>query len=300
MMATWTGVAVAAMALVTASPQQVAVEKGVEAWRKDRLQRLQSPTGWLTLSGLHWLREGSQRAGSGPGMDITMATGLPAEVGTFTLAKDGAVTFAPARDVRAELDGGGVITAVTALPADVTGKPATVKIGTFSFFIIKRGEKTGIRVRDTQARARREFAGIPHYPVEARWVVEGRWEPAAAARTLPVPNVLGMSEAMEAPGDVVFTVDGVEHRLTPVLEEPGATELFFIFADETNRQDTYGAGRFFYAPLPKNGRVTLDFNRAYNPPCAFTPYATCPIPPAQNRLKLKVTAGEKRYAGAGH
>ena len=129
---------------------------------------------------------------------------------------------------------------------------------------------------------------------------EGRWEPAAAARTLPVPNVLGMSEAMEAPGDVVFTVDGVEHRLTPVLEEPGATELFFIFADETNRQDTYGAGRFFYAPLPKNGRVTLDFNRAYNPPCAFTPYATCPIPPAQNRLKLKVTAGEKRYAGAGH
>ncbi|HYO72786.1 MAG TPA: DUF1684 domain-containing protein, partial [Archangium sp.] len=135
---------------------------------------------------------------------------------------------------------------------------------------------------------------IPTFPVSAAWRLEGRFEPATTPGKMSVPTVLGTVEEMSSPGTIVFTVNGQEYRLDPV-REPGEDQLFIIFADPTNRAETYGAGRFLYEDLPRDGKVVLDFNRAYNPPCAFSPYATCPLPPPQNRLKLRVEAGEKRY-----
>jgi len=151
----------------------------------------------------------------------------------------------------------------------------------------------GLRVKDPQSPKRLGFHSIPSYPADARWRIEARWEPAPPGNVLAVPNILGTVDEMPSPGTAVFTVNGQEYRLTPVLEE-GDPRLFFVFADSTNRTDTYGAGRFLYAEPPQQGRVVLDFNHAYNPPCAFTAYATCPLPPKQNRLPFAVPAGEKR------
>ncbi|HEY1905673.1 MAG TPA: DUF1684 domain-containing protein, partial [Myxococcaceae bacterium] len=172
-------------------------------------------------------------------------------------------------------------------------KPDIVQVGRLRFQLIDRGQRIGVRIKDPEARARKEFNGIPTFEPSAKWRVTARWEPANPPTEIAVPNVLGEIERSPSPGTAVFTVDGKEYRLTPVLEE-GTPDLFFIFADETNRTETYGAGRFLYAQPAKDGTVILDFNRAYNPPCAFSAFATCPLPPKQNRLALRVDAGEKR------
>jgi uncharacterized protein (DUF1684 family) len=138
----------------------------------------------------------------------------------------------------------------------------------------------------------KEFTGLRWFPVQEDYRVEGRFVPYTSAKTIAVPNILGQVEEMPSPGYVAFTIGGREVRLDPVLEEPGASELFFIFRDQTTGKETYPAGRFLYAAMPKDGRVTLDFNKAYSPPCAFTPFATCPLPPKQNRLPVRIEAGE--------
>jgi uncharacterized protein (DUF1684 family) len=270
------------------------VETQVEAWRKQRIQHLTSENGWLTLAGLVWLKDGKLSAGTAPGQDLVLPAGMPPSLGTFTL-DGGQVSFAPAPGVRVTRAGGESVTAPLVLVADAQGEPTLLRTGTFSFHVIKRGEKLGLRFRNTQADTRTHFHGIEMYPASATWVVQARWEAFVSPQKLKVPNVLGQLEDMDSPGVAVFTVGGKELRLQPVLEE-GSDELFFIFGDETNKKETYGAGRFLYAPLPRDGHITLDFNHAYNPPCAFTPYATCPVPPAANRLATRVEAGEKRYA----
>ncbi|MCE9670779.1 DUF1684 domain-containing protein [Myxococcus stipitatus] len=261
------------------------------AWHAQRIQRLQSEDGWLTLVGLFWLDEGEQTAGSAPDSKLDFPANTPAKLGVFTRAGK-SVSFQPAPGVAITRDGkpftGGP------LKTDEQGSPDVLKLGSLNFHVIQRGDKLGVRVKDSQAPARQQFHGIDTYPASAAWRVNARFEPAATPRTLQVPNVLGTTEEMKAPGTLVFTVDGKEHRLTPVVEE-GSQQLFIIFADETNRDATYGAGRFLYADMPKDGQVVLDFNRAYNPPCAFTRFATCPLPPRGNRLALRVEAGEKRY-----
>jgi hypothetical protein len=267
------------------------VEAETRAWHADRISRLTSEDGWLTLVGLHWLREGPQRFGSAPDNDLVFPAGFPAHAGTFT-RRGASVSLALEPGVSLTQEGkpftGG------ALRTDADGKPDTLSLGTLRFFVIRRGERLGVRVKDSEAAARKAFHGIPTYPPSATWRVEARFEPASSARKLAVPNVLGEVTEMAAPGTAVFTVGGQEYRLEAVVET-GGHELFFVFGDQTNRDATYGAGRFLYADMPKDGKVVLDFNRAHNPPCAFTPFATCPLPPPQNRLKLRVEAGEKRY-----
>jgi hypothetical protein len=260
------------------------------AWHAQRLQRLTAEDGWLTLVGLEWLDEGEHSAGSAPDSQVAFPPHTPAKLGTFT-RKGTAVSFQPAPGVKvlrgdAPFPGG-------ALRSDAGGPPDVLRLGTVSFFVLQRGEKVGVRIKDSEAPTRKAFHGIPTYPPSAAWRIEARFEPADKPRTLAVPNVLGVTEEMASPGTLVFSVGGKEHRLTPVVE-PGSQQLFIIFADETNRDDTYGAGRFLYADMPKDGRVVLDFNRAYNPPCAFTRFATCPLPPRGNRLPLRVEAGEQR------
>ncbi|HEX8439336.1 DUF1684 domain-containing protein [Archangium sp.] len=268
------------------------LEAETRAWHQKRIANLTSDDGWLTLVGLHWLKEGDNDFGSSEENECVFPPGTPARIGTLTL-KGGKVTLAVAPGVTLTRDGqpftGG------ALRNDTEGTPDMLSLGSLRFFVIRRGERFGIRVKDTEAEARKKFHGVPTYPVSAAWRVEGRFEPATTPRKLAVPTVLGTVEELDSPGTAVFTVNGQEYRLD-VSQEPGDKQLFIIFSDLTNRTETYGSGRFLYADLPRDGKVVLDFNRAYNPPCAFSPYATCPLPPPQNRLKLRVEAGEKRYA----
>jgi len=168
---------------------------------------------------------------------------------------------------------------------------------TLRFFVIERAGNLGVRVRDLSNPHRTGFQGLSYFPVSTAWVFEARFEPYQPARHIRIINILGMEHEYEFPGAVVFVKDGREWRLDAVLEEPGDRELFIMFADATSGHETYGAGRFLYVPLPSAGRTRLDFNKAYNPPCALNDFATCPLPPPQNHLKLRVDAGEKRYAG---
>ncbi|NMO16348.1 DUF1684 domain-containing protein [Pyxidicoccus fallax] len=276
---------------MTAAQKPAAAEDltaSTRAWQEERLKSLQSEDGWLTLVGLFWLKEGEQTAGSAPESDLDFPQGTPAKLGVFT-RKGNTASLQPAPGVAFTLNGkpftGGV------LQSDEKGAPDVLKLGSMSLQVILRGDKLGVRVKDTEAPARKQFHGIPTYPASAAWRVEARFEPSETPRTISVPNVLGTEEEMTVPGTLVFTVNGKEYRLTPV---EGGSQLFIIFADETNKDATYGAGRFLYADMPKDGRVVLDFNRAYNPPCAFTRFATCPLPPRGNRLALRVEAGEKR------
>jgi len=278
---------------LAATPPSEDVDAATRAWEERRLQRLQSEDGWLTLVGLGWLKQGVNTAGSDGKSTVVFPEGAPPNVGTFT--RSGAnVSFQPAPGV--VVTRGGKPFAGGAVQTDQEGRaePDVFRLGRFRFHLIVRGDRVGVRIKNPESRARREFKGIPTYPPSARWRVVARWEPANPPTEIPVPNVLGEIDRSPSPGTAVFSVDGKEYRLTPVLEE-GSPDLFFIFADETNRTETYGAGRFLYAEPAKDGKVILDFNRAYNPPCAFSPYATCPLPLPQNVLPVRIEAGEKRW-----
>jgi len=167
------------------------------------------------------------------------------------------------------------------------------KVGRLSLFVIKRSDKYGIRLKDPDSQYRREFHGIESYPAKEEYKVTAKWLPEP--RKIPILNIVGQTEEMDSPGVAVFQLNGQEYRVRPVLETPDAKELFYIFRDQTSAKETYGAGRFLYSAMPAGGQVVLDFNKAYNPPCAFTPYATCPLPPAENRLAVRIEAGEKKY-----
>ena len=169
-------------------------------------------------------------------------------------------------------------------------------LGPVSLQVIERGGRFGIRMKDNQSAQRRAFAGLTWYPVSEAHRVVARFVPHSEKKTIAIANVLGQEDQMASPGYAVFKIGDKEVRLDPVLEEPDAKELFFIFKDQTAGRDTYPAGRFLYTDLPKDGTVVLDFNKAYSPPCAFTAYATCPLPAPQNRLAVRIEAGEKKPA----
>lgn len=265
--------------------------KSIDDWHKGRVERLTSDSGWLTVSGLPWLKEGANRAGSAEENDVRFPAGAPAHLGTFDRnGREVRFTAAPGADVTSA---GKPVVKLT-LKTDADGEPTTLKTGTQSFFVIQRGEKLGVRIKDTEAKARKQFHAIERWPVDARYRVQAAWEPFDKPRQVPVPNIIGTVEPMDSPGAAVFELDGHKLRLQPVLEPP-SKDLFFIFADETSGKESYGAGRFLYAKPAQNGKVTLDFNKAYNPPCAFTAFATCPLPPEGNRLAVAVRAGEKNY-----
>jgi uncharacterized protein (DUF1684 family) len=213
-------------------------------------------------------------------------------MGSLDLSK-GTVTLRAEPDSGLTSEGRPVTT--LALRSDAEGAPTVVRSGRISFFVIKRGERLGVRVKDSANPTLRDFHGIDSYTIDPRWRFEARWEPYRPPKTISVPNILGSIDEEKSPGAVVFEVGGRPYRLDAV-QEAGSDDLFLIFGDQTNGEETYGGGRFLYASPPdKEGRVVVDFNKAYNPPCVFTPYATCPLPPRQNRLALRVEAGEKKY-----
>jgi uncharacterized protein (DUF1684 family) len=279
---------------LSAAPASEDVATATRTWEEGRLKRLQAEDGWLTLVGLGWLKEGTNTAGSDGKADVVFPEGTPKSIGTFTRSGR-TVTFQPAAGVSVTRDGKPFTGGPVQSDQEGEAKPDVLQVGRLRFQLIDRGQRIGVRIKDPEARARKEFKGIPTYAPSEKWRITARWEPANPPTEIAVPNVLGEIERSPSPGTAVFTVDGKEYRLTPVLEV-GESDLFFIFADETNRTETYGAGRFLYAQPAKDGTVVLDFNRAYNPPCAFSAFATCPLPPKQNRLALRVEAGEKRVS----
>jgi uncharacterized protein (DUF1684 family) len=277
----------AALALLGTDPAPAAYRQEVERWRKERAENLRSPEGWLAVAGLFWLREGANRLGTAAGNDIVLAPGsAPAHAGTLTL-QDGRVTFRPAPTGAAAA--GEAATTGQELEAD---SKDVVALGRLRLSVIERSGRYGLRVRDPENPRRRDFTGLSWYPVDPAFRVEARFVPATTPRTIGLANVLGDIVEMPSPGHVEFTLRGRTLRLEPVLEE-NEPRLFFIFRDTTAGRSTYPAGRYFYAEPPRDGRVTLDFNKAYSPPCAFTDFATCPLPPKANRLPVAVEAGEK-------
>ncbi|MET0622765.1 MAG: DUF1684 domain-containing protein [Pyrinomonadaceae bacterium] len=269
-------------------------EQELEQWKAKRLASLKSEDGWLSLIGLFWLKEGETRFGSDPAGEIVLPEGkAPAHAGTLRLA-GGKVTLAatPGSGIKS----GGQDVSTLELKSDEDGEPTMLELGSLSFHVVKRGERLGLRVKDRANPARAEFKGTEYYPADRTWVVNARFEPYEPPKQVPILNVLGMETEETAPGALAFEVGGREYRLQ-ALREKGNEQFFIIFADQTSGKETYGAGRYLYADPPDAaGRVTLDFNRAYSPPCAFTRYATCPLPPRENRLALRVEAGEK-YLG---
>jgi hypothetical protein len=249
----------------------------IARWRRARAATLEAEGGWLSVAGLFWLHDGGNSFGQGADNEIVLPDG-PAHAGVFELRGGTVAVAMKGESARREL---------WPDSADV------VKVGRLSLFLIKRGDRLGIRLKDPENAARKEFHGLEYFPVSEAYRVTARW--VAEPREIPVLNVLGQTEPSQSPGYAEFSIGGKELRLRPILDTPDAQELFYIFRDQTSGKETYAAGRFLYSALPKDGRVVLDFNKAVNPPCAFTAYATCPLPPVENRLPVRIEAGEKKY-----
>lgn len=275
--------------------QSASYRAEVEAFRKQREAEIGGPTGWAALAGLHWLETGRHTIGRAASNDVVLAApSAPPELGTITVrANDAELALAPG--ISAELDGAPVRTAI--LKTDV-GPDHAVVVGNMRLALIARGGKLALRVWDSQSPTRLAFHGLRWYPIDPTWRIDARFVPHTPPPRLPIVNVLGQTIRMANVGDAEFAVGGETYRLEALLESDDAQQLFFMFRDGTTGKETYSAGRYLYTPLPKDGRVTLDFNEAKNPPCAFTTFATCPLPPKSNRLTLRIEAGE--LAAEGH
>jgi uncharacterized protein (DUF1684 family) len=272
-------------------------KKEVEDWRAKRMERLKSEDGWLTLVGLYWLEEGDNSFGSDASNKVVFPKGAPAKAGTIHLEK-GTVHLQAAPGVNITSSGKPVTS--VALKSDAEEEPTTLDMGSFRFFVIDRGGKLGIRLKDRENPLRKSFHGVDAYPVDAKWRIEAKFEPYKPEKQIKILNILNMLEDTPSPGALVFNVNGKEYRLDAVLEK-GETDYFIIFGDQTNGKETYGAGRYVYvSPADANGKIILDFNKAYNPPCVFSHFATCPLPPPQNKLALRVEAGEKKFVAPDH
>lgn len=265
-------------------------EKQISEWRQARHERLSSDNGWLTLVGLEWLQEGENRVGSSPSSSARIPGG-PLEWGSIYLADD-KLRFVLATGSGVMVDGAAAPEAP--LVADNRGEPTVVSYGDLSFYVIYR-ESYALRIKDRKAATLREFTGVKSYDFGRDWRFEGRFIPANEGQSIDIANVLGQLSPTPVHGYVEFERNGETYRLLGLGEE-NSESVWFLFADRTSGRETYGAGRFLYSDgMPKDGKLVIDFNKAYNPPCAFTDYSTCPLPPQQNRLDLAVTAGEKDY-----
>ena len=273
-----------------------AYRQEIDAWRAQRLESVNGEEGWTTLAGLFWLEPGENRAGSDARNPVRLPAQAPAFAGTFVLA-DHKVGFDAAPRSGITESGHGV----TSLPvrADDDSAPTVLALGSLSIRVIHRGARFAVRVKDRMHPARTGFTGLHYFPLDTAWRVHGRFEPYPAGRTIRIVNILNMVEDTPSPGALRFSIGGRSFRLDAVTER-GTTDFFVMFKDSTNADSTYGAGRYLYVPLPDSaGSVVIDFNRSYNPPCAFTTFATCPLPPSQNHLPLAVRAGELGYRAAG-
>jgi len=283
---------VAVLLSFTIALSQTTYRSSVEKWRVEREAKLKTDDGWLTVAGLFWLKEGVNTLGTDPSLNIVLPVdSAPAKVGSLEL-NHGVVTL--------RVDAG-VAVNVNTQPATVRElqtdgddqKPDIITVGDLKLTVIKRGGRIGLRVRHLNSQARREFKGLHWFPINKSFRVVATFTPFEKPKEMTIVNVLGDELKMKNPGVLTFTLNGRVFQLKPVVENDH--ELFIIFRDRTAGKSTYPAGRFLYADLPKDGKVVLDFNKAENPPCAFTKFATCPLPPRQNFLPIPINAGELTY-----
>lgn len=297
---------VAAMALVvsalfarpSSAAERDAYAQQVEQARAARVEALRRADGYLTLVASGWLEPGDNSVGSAADNRFHVAD-APAHLGVLRLAQDGSVDFRAAEGVRVTVDGKDV----DATPMRTQGphgerQPTHAYFGAERYlYVVETGGRRGLRVKDNAAVSRTHFPGLSYFPIDPSWKIEARWEPFPEPRTLRLANVAGAENDEPVPGQAVFERGGRRYALIP-MEEDG--RLFFVFSDRTAGKLTYGGARFLYADKAKDGKVLLDFNLAENPPCAITPHVVCPLAPPENRLSLEVTAGEKKFEGAGH
>lgn len=266
---------------------QPAYEAGLKEWRRARAEELKAPKGWLSLAGLLWLKPGENSFGSAEGNMVVFPQGAPEYIGTFSLQNDSVwMDILPGIPVQ---NRGEPVSRVLMYPG-----ANAMDMGRFSWVVLKRGELYGVRLWDAEHPALKEFKAIDYFEANKKWRIRARFEPFPEPRTILVPNILGMEVEQRSPGVLKFRIKGKPCELL-ALEET-ETHLFIVFSDATTGVETYGGGRYLSVSMPENnGKTEIDFNKAYNPPCVFTPYATCLLPPAENRLKAAVTAGEKNY-----
>jgi uncharacterized protein (DUF1684 family) len=271
-------------------------EQEILAWRRARVARLTAADSWLSLIGKHWIEPGSHRVGSDPSGEIVLpADRSPPQLGTFTL-RDAVVSFEPHPGVELRLRAAGThderpVREPILLRSDARGAPDKLLAGSLSLEIMERAGAFAVRVRDSESSRRKQFSGIDYYPIDPSLRMVARLEPYHPEKRIELAYETGSSEDKFAPFAAVFERDGVTVRLDLVPE--GTQRYFLLFWDQTSRSESYGAGRFLYTQLPVDGQIVLDFNQAFSPPCAFTPFAACPLPPPQNRVPLAIRAGEK-------
>ena len=267
-------------------------DDAVRAFRQERVARLLEPRGWLALSGLFWLEKGVNTLGAGQGNSVVMPPSAPEKLGTLNLDASG-YHLKVEPGVVALCKGAPVGEMTLRSDADPSGPPDVVEVGPVAFAVIVRGGDPALRVWDANSPNRARFAGIPTWPIDPAWRAVGKWVKYAEPRKVEVSTAIAKTEEATVAGEVRVTVQGQDLVLVPFLEE-GSDELFLVFSDATTGKESYGGGRFLSMPLPDgNGDVVVDFNKAVNPPCMFTQYATCPRPRAENRVPLAVEAGEK-------
>ncbi|MFM7840103.1 MAG: DUF1684 domain-containing protein [Chitinophagaceae bacterium] len=268
----------------------------IENWHRQRGVYLRSEEGWLNLAGLFWLREGVNPFGSDSSNPIVFPKGsIAGRAGSFNRSGD---TVRLIAEPDADIALGNLRIRDTVIFLGGQAVPPVLAHGTLRWTIIKREDKIGVRLRDLNSALVHSFPGIDHFSIAEKWKVMAHWQPSPARYTLPLQNIIGQQVHESSPGRVTFTLGKKEFSLEALQE---GQELFLIFSDETNGVDTYPSGRYLYAPWPgKEGTTILDFNKAFNPPCAFTPYATCLLPPAQNHLALRIEAGEKVFHASTH
>jgi uncharacterized protein len=298
--AAFVAVALLLQSLAAGADDQNSWQRDLLSWRAQRATALQAPEGWLSLIALGWLKEGDNGFGSAEDSRVQITGKAPAHIAIVRLEKGALRLLPPSEGFPKDLLVDGQPAKEQALVADDAGKPSKLTIGTLTIIVIHRDDQFALRIKDLQAPTRVGFHGLRWYAPNASYRVHAHWIPYNPPKVLDIPTVLGTTTHLPAPGVAEFTVDGKVLRLEPVLEDPKSTDLFFIMRDATSKTTTYGAGRFLYTELPDHGvsqpgEVWLDFNRLVNPPCAFTAYATCPLPPSQNRLGVPIPAGEQRY-----
>lgn len=282
---------------VTAAAKAFAMEE--QKWRDDRVERLLKPDGWASLIGLHWIDPGSHYLGSAADNGIRMQMG-PAHLGMIDL-EGSQVRLVPDKRATLTLDGE-PLTASTRLRTDMAEEGPNVigfDEGKGQATVIERGGRYALRVKHADAPTRTGFAGLQYWPADASWKIEGTFVPNPAGQTIEINSIIGTVDQVPNPGKIEFQRNGKTYSIE--AQDEGGDDLFLVFADRTNGHGSYGAGRFLYTAKPDaNGKVMVDFNQSYNPPCAFTAFATCPLPPPENRLDLAITAGEKSYDKPGH
>lgn len=297
------------LAAVPAAPAQSADtaswRANLDAWRSQRDHEISAPDGWLTLVGLEWLKSGVNSIGSAPDNTLRLPASAPAHVAMLTITGKTPQTasvqlLAPREGFPAGLTLDGHAPREGVLPIS-DAHPSAIDVGSYSLVVLARGGRFVLRIKDANSPTRTAFRGLHWYAPDPAFRVTARWIPYKPARIESIATVIGTTLQLPAPGVAEFMLKSKVYLLEPVLEGGDKTHLFFILRDETSQTTTYGGGRFLLTGLPDHGldqpgSLEIDFNRLYNPPCAYTPYATCPLPPEKNRLPVTIEAGEQRYA----